>query len=438
MQKELKTIKSLIPRTAVFKMAKNPVDFLIKHQKKTGSLYRIDAPVKFIIVSDPEYIKHMLQTNWRNYQKGAAYDGFKLFLGNGILASEGDLWRKNRKLIQPSFSKERIKSIANIVDETALKWSNKWLQQSKQKETIEVKYEMLEFTLEVISNAMMGKEETQLYKPLFIPLFQSEYDFVLKRNMSLFKMPLWVPIRSHIKFKKAKKVVDDILYSLIDSKEKHEDDTMLSEILRAKDVNGEGMSKPQLRDEFMTIFAAGFETTGTSLAWCFLLLAKHPEFQQKLYDEIKGINLGKSDAVFRSPWLNAFLSETLRLYPSAWIVSRKNVKEDVIDGQRIPKKSTIFVSIFGMHRDSRYWDRPEKFDPERFINAEQNPSYHPYGVGPRKCIGSYFSHTIMLYILYHMVSKFEISLADDRGFEMDAKISLKPKGDVNLSLKPRG
>ena len=437
MQKELKTIKSLIPRTAVFKMAKNPVGFLIKHQKKTGSLYRIDAPVKFIIVSDPEYIKHMLQTNWRNYQKGAAYDGFKLFLGNGILASEGDLWRKNRKLIQPSFSKERIKSIANIVDETALKWSNKWLQQSKQKETIEVKYEMLEFTLEVISNAMMGKEETQLYKPLFIPLFQSEYDFVLKRNMSLFKMPLWVPIRSHIKFKKAKKVVDDILYSLIDSKEKHEDDTMLSEILRAKDVNGEGMSKPQLRDEFMTIFAAGFETTGTSLAWCFLLLAKHPEFQQKLYDEIKGINLGKSDAVFRSPWLNAFLSETLRLYPSAWIVSRKNVKEDVIDGQRIPKKSTIFVSIFGMHRDSRYWDRPEKFDPERFINAEQNPSYHPYGVGPRKCIGSYFSHTIMLYILYHMVSKFEISLGDDRGFEMDAKISLKPKGDVNLSLKPR-
>lgn len=437
MPKELKKIKSWIPKTAVFKMAKDPVGFLIKHQEETGSMYRIDAPIKFVIVSDPDYIKHMLQTNWRNYQKGAAYDGFKLFLGNGILASEGDLWKKNRKLIQPSFSKESIRTIANTVDKTAIKWSNKWLEKSHNNESVEAKYEMLEFTLEVVSNAMMGEEMTQKHKPTFMPLFQAEYGFVLKRNMSLFKMPMWVPLPSHIKFKKAKKVVDDILYSLIDSKEKKADNTMLSEILRARDEDGKGMSKPQLRDEFMTLFAAGFETTGTSLAWCFLLLAKYPEHQQKLYDEIKEIDLNNPDSVFRSPWLNAFLSETLRLYPSAWIVSRKNVQEDIIDDQRMPKNTTIFVSIFGMHRDPIFWENPEKFDPNRFIDAEQNPSYHPYGIGPRKCIGSYFSHTIMLYIIYHMVSKFEISLANDRGYEMDAKISLKPLGDVNLSLKSR-
>lgn len=437
MPKELIKIKSWIPKTAVFKMAKDPVGYLIKHQTDTGSIYRIDAPIKFVIVSDPDYIKHMLQTNWRNYQKGAAYDGFKLFLGNGILASEGDVWKKNRKLIQPSFSKESIRTIAQTIDKTSIKWSKKWLEQSQKNEPIEAKYEMLEFTLEVISNAMMGEEMTQKHKPTFMPLFQAEYDFVLKRNMSLLKLPLWIPLPKYIKFKKAKKVVDDILYSLIDSKTENEDDTILSEILRAKDEDGQGLSKHQMRDEFMTLFAAGFETTGTTLAWCFLLLAKYPEHQQKLFDEIKAIDLNNSDSVFRSPWLNSFLSETLRLYPSAWVVSRKNVKEDIIDDQRMPKNTTIFVSIFGMHRDPRFWKNPEEFEPSRFIDAEQNPSYHPYGIGPRKCIGSYFSHTIMLYILYHMVSKFEISLAEERGFEMDAKISLKPLGDVNLSLNPR-
>jgi len=432
MPKELKKIKSWIPKTAVFKMAKDPVDYLIHHQKETGSMYRIDAPIKFMVVSDPDYIKHMLQGNWRNYQKGAAYDGFKLFLGNGILASEGDVWRKNRKLIQPSFSKESIGSIVSIVDRTTQKWSNKWLKQSQQNKNIEAKHEMLEFTLEVISNAMMGEELTQKHKPTFMPLFQSEYEFVLKRNMSLLKLPLWIPLPSHIKFKRSKKIVDDIIYSVIDLKEKQEDHTMLSEILRAKDEDGNSMSKPQLRDEFMTLFAAGFETTGTSLAWCFLLLAKYPEYQ-----ELQELDTNNPSSFFKSPWLNAFLSETLRLFPSAWIVSRKNVEEDIIDDQRIPKKTTIFISIFGMHRDPRYWENPEEFSPERFIDTEQNPSYHPYGIGPRKCIGSHLSHTIMLYILYQMISKFEISLADDRGYDMDAKISLKPKGDVNLSLKER-
>ncbi len=434
---KLKFVKSKIPKTAVFKMAKDPVAFLNKHQKETGGLYRVDAPIKFVIASDQEAIRHILQKNWKFYEKGAAYDGFKLLLGDGILVSNGEKWKRNRKIIQPSFKREQIQIFAKSMNKSSEKWAEIWREKCKNGEMIEPKSNMVELAPEVLGLFILGEESGAKYKPKFLPLLQNQYDFVLNRNLSLLKMPLWLPLPSHSKFNKAKKNVDDMIYEIIEAKSQSEDDSMISMMLHAKDENGEQMSKQQVRDEFMTLFAAGFETTGSSMTWMFLLLAKHPELQEKIYQEIKDIQSGDVGALMKSPWLNAVVKESMRLYPAAWVVSRKCIKEDVFQDQIIPKGSMVFISIFGAHRDPKYWDNPEEFKPERFLEPNDNPSYMPYGVGPRMCIGNHFSYTQILWGLYHLIKNFKFELGAEHNYEIDPKISLKPDGDVLLRLGER-
>ena len=181
MAKKLKIVKSILPWMAIFKMGKDPIGFLVKHQKETGDLYRIDAPIKFVLVSNHEHIRHILQKNWRVYEKGAAYDGFKLLLGDGILVNNGEKWKKSRRLIQPAFSKKHVEQLAESMHNSSSKWAEQWKKKFDRNEYIEAKSDMVKFALDVLANVILGEDVAKQYNSKFIPLIQDQYDFVLKR-----------------------------------------------------------------------------------------------------------------------------------------------------------------------------------------------------------------------------------------------------------------
>lgn len=437
---KLPVVKAGWPWKAAFKMIKDPVSFLKTQQKKTGDLYRIDAPIPFVVLSNHEHIRHILQVNWRNYEKGPAYRGFALMLGNGILNSEGDEWKRNRKMIQPGFNRDHVAGLTETMLEVSNEWADLLQQKSLLEKPIEAKTEMIQFSLDIIARVLMGQKLAEKYKARFLPLLQKQYGFVMQHNRSFIRIPKWIPTPSNRLFHQTRKDLHDLVNDILDASSELTESTMVTMLLQATDEQGQKMSREQLRDEFLTLFVTGFETTGNALAWALLLLARHPEIQQKIALEADEIsqNGATASSLMRSPWLNATIKETLRLYPSVWIIARRSLGKDVIDGKEIPAKAHIFISNFLAHRDPKFWENPEEFDPERFIKNPDNPSYLPFGLGARMCIGNHFSHMEMLAALYQFCKRFHIELAQERDFAIDPKITLQPLGDIWLRLVNRG
>jgi cytochrome P450 len=438
MADKLKVVKYSFPWLAILKIGQDPLGFLNKHHKDTGKLYRVDAPIKFAVVSDHENIRHILQKNWRSYSKGTAYEGFRLMLGNGILTSSGDEWKRNRKLIKPGFTKEHINTIASEINTQAIELCANLKLKEDAGEFFEAKNEMILFSLSVISKIMLGGDCANRYQSKLLPIIEREYDFVLKRNLSILKLPMWIPTRRHLHFHESKKEMDTLIYEIIEEKKKQNDETIYSMVVHAKDEDGLGMSDLQLRDEFITLYATGFETTGSALVWTLLLLSRHTEIQERLFGSIKSIDPNDTASVLKNELLNAVVKESLRIYPPAWVITRKCEEEDEIDGVRIPKNTNFLICIYNAHRDEDYWENPDQFNPDRFLNTEKdNPSYLPYGVGPRMCMGNHISNMEIVMTVFQMVLRFQISMGKEHDFDVDPKITLMPKGDVWLKTTSR-
>jgi cytochrome P450 len=437
MSSKLPFVKYRFPWSALLAMTKDPIGFLDRHQKETGPLYRVQAPLKFAVVTDHNHIRHILQHNWRKYSKGSAYEGFRLMLGNGILNSSGKEWKNNRSLIQPSFSKESIRSMSQKMNIAAQNWCKELVPNGPNK-SFDAKDELIRFSLDIIADVMLGEKLANKYKPLIFPIIEREYDFVLKRNLSILKVPIWIPTLRHIQFKRSKAELDGYIYDIIKSKRNTPDNTMFSAIVHAKNSQGKGMEDQQLRDEFITLFATGFETAASALIWTLLLLSKEPNYQEKLYNSIKDIDPNDVSSIMTNQWLNGVIKESMRLFTPAWVITRKCEEEDRIGDYKISKNTNILISIHHAHRDPRYWKNPSKFQPERFMNeTKDNPSYIPFGIGPRMCIGNHFSITEITLFVFHMIRNFKVSLGVDRDLEIEAKITSLPLGDVWITPEAR-
>jgi cytochrome P450 len=437
---ELPLVRSAVPWTAVYKMIKNPLVFLQKQYPQTGDIYRVDAPIPFVVITGQEHIRQLLLTNWRNYRKGPAYNGFALMLGNGILNSEDEQWRKQRKMIQPSFNREQIDQLANLMLRNASHLIDRWNSYADRSAFVDVKTEMISYSLDIIGTVMLGKELSDRYRPELVSLLMKQYGFVMYHNRTFFKPPLWVPTPQHLRYYKTKKALHELVGRILDIKSSDADDTLLCRMMLAKDADGKGMSRDELRDEFLTLFVTGFETTGSAMSWMLILLAQHPEIQEKLYMRVRDLHHSEkslSIEIMQCDLLNAVVRETLRLYPSVWLIARKCVNEDVVGGFRIPKRSHVLMCSFMSHRDAKYWSDVEKFDPERFILDKDNPSYLPFGVGNRMCVGNHFSHLEMITVLYRICVNYRVELKSGAKIEIDPKITLQPKGNVQIRLHRR-
>ncbi|MBP7280719.1 MAG: cytochrome P450 [Leptospiraceae bacterium] len=424
---------------------KNPPEYILKIVKEYGNISAINlAGFLCVIVNEPEIIKDIMMTNQKQFVKAHAFRILQKLLGQGLLTSEGEFHKRQKRLAQPSFFKTRIHSYApSMVD-----YTNKLQQNWKEGETIDIHEEMTSVTLGIVAktlfNAEVGTEEAReigdaLTKALGI------FDEVLASPFAdiLLKIP-FLPVT--LRFKSALKKLDKVIYRTIDEHRKSGKDQgdFLSMLMLAKDEEGTGtMTDKQLRDEAITIFLAGHETTANALSWTLYLLAKNPDKKEKLLAEIDSVLGEKSPTAEDVPKLEYALmvfSEALRMYPPVWWTGRENLSEYKI-GDYSFKKGTIFViSQYAMHHDTRFYPDPYNFRPERWLpeESESKPkfAFFPFGAGIRICIGNQFAEQEAILVLASLFQKWDFH-TEEKKEVLSTMLTLRPKDGMKMRLMKR-
>lgn len=423
-------------------MAKAPLAFFTENYAAMGPIYWVKSPIrKICVLNDPELVKYVLQDNNKNYTKSFGYDPLKLLLGTGLLTSEGDFWRKQRRLAQPAFHKEKLAAIVDTMITCTGQMLQRW--QKLEGDEINVSAEMNRIALDIVS------------KSLFISNVEAEMDKISKwvtvaiergseRIRSPFKLPVWVPTPGNRQEATAIKVLNEVVNSIIEKRraEGKSYDDLLSMLMDARDEEtGEGMSNEQLRYEVMTIFIAGHETTANALTWAFYLLAQNPQVVQKLKAEVADVTQGNPltfDHLKNLQYTRRVIEETMRVYPPAWIIGRKTIADDEIGGYHIPAGTNCLIPTISIHHSAKFWPDPEKFDPERFapenIKEHQRFTYFPFGGGPRLCIGNNFAMMEMQVVLASIMQKYHLIFGERAEINLDPLITLRPDKNIYLKL----
>ena len=417
--------------------------------RQYGDVVRFGAgPWLSYFVSHPDYVKHVLQDNNHNYcKKNQFNDLFKLVVGEGLLTSDGDVWRRRRKLAQPAFHREKIASFAVGMTDSTLSMLESWTAAAQDARPLDIMTEMQELATTIVGQALFGTDLSQpstdeMQQDRLIPL---EYlNHRMRRPLSL---PVWVPTRMNLRFRKAMRLSDDNVFSIINERRQTGKDTgdLLSMLLAARDEEtGEGLNDQELRDEVMTFLGAGNETTAVTLTWAWYLLSKHPDVERRLHAELDVVLGGRTptvEDVANLTYTRMIIDETLRLYPAAWAIGRGIVDDDEIGGYRIKKGAMMLLSPYVTHRRSDIWDNPEGFDPEWFTpeRVAERPryAYFPFGGGPRQCIGNTFALMEAQLVLATVAQKYRLSLVPGCTVEPDPIFTLRPNRAVLMTLQPR-
>ncbi|MBX7243516.1 MAG: cytochrome P450 [Bacteroidia bacterium] len=418
-----------------------------KFRYEMGPLYEVKTPFrKVIATSNPDHLKQVLQENNKNYTKSFAYDKLRLLLGNGLLTSEGDFWRRQRRLAQPAFYKEKLAEIGNVMireTETMLKT---WESYGNTDKPLNITQEMTGITLSIVARALFFSDlnagTEQISKDVTTAIEEGS-----ARIDNPWALPVWVPTPHNQHIKKTLSRLDSVIYGMIEGRRKSGNKYMdlLSMLMDAVDEEtGESMENLQLRDEVMTIFIAGHETTATALHWIVYLLMQNPDKLRILENEIQSV-LGNSELSVEKlrsmPYLKQVIEEGMRLYPPAYVVGRRSIHADTLDGYDVPPGYNVVMPVYVLHRDPEYWENPLEFKPERFhpdaIKQVHKYAYLPFGGGPRLCIGNNFAIMEMQIVLAMMLQLYSLEFAGKYNPELNPLVTLRPKHFLNVFLKKR-
>lgn len=410
----------------------NPLQTLVDAAREYGDVVCLDPHERRIyLLTHPDHVKHVLQDNYRNYRRDA--DSFKLLAGNGLIVSEGDFWLRQRRLIQPAFHRQQIAALTATMTEVTAAMLERWQVAAEQGEPLDVLAEMMKLTLTIIVKTMFGGDVTEEVEAAAHALdvgqaylYQQGWDYAGELGSS-----------GEVEFRQAMDTLDRMVYRLIDQRRRSGEarPDLLSMLLQARDEEtGEGMSEQQLRDEIVTIFGAGRDTTALGLAWTWYLLDQHPEVERRLRAEVSGALKGRSPTFADLPHLaytRQVFEEALRLYPPGWMTARLSLGEDEIGGYFIPANAEIFLSPYVTQRRPDLWEQPDRFDPERFApeRAAVRPrfAYFPFGGGPRVCIGNTFALVEAQLVLAMVTQAYQLRLFPGCQVEPEALITLRPK-----------
>jgi len=395
------------------------------------------------LVNKPDYIEHVLLTNHANYRKS---DFLRRMLGpllgQGLLISEGETWRRRRRIAAPAFHARRIADFVATMAASTEAMLARWRTLAQ---PFDVAGEMMALTLDVISRTMFSTDVSR-----DVAAVRRLMDVAVRLRVSLidlFGLPQWLPRFQPRDFRRAIAEFDALMSRLIAARRTGADDRddLLGMLLAAHDAeSGARLSDRQLRDEALTIFVAGHETTANALSWAWYLLARHPEAEARLHEEVDRVLGGRPPGfadLARLEWTRMVIDETMRLYPPAHAVSRTAIGEDRIGGVRVPPGSNISISMYVTHRNPNLWPDPERFDPERFAPAaiaqRHRFAYLPFGGGPRICIGSGFAIAEAQVIVAMVAQRYRLRLAPDHVVEPIGLITLRPRNGVRVTLEPR-
>jgi cytochrome P450 len=425
-------------------VAENMLRYNEKLKKVYGDIYQIDLGyLQLYATSNPDLIKQILQTNNKNYVKSMAYDKLKMGLGNGLVTSAGDYWRKQRRLSQPVFYKKNLENLFVDMGRTTTDFLN-MMEQLRGSE-IDISKLMVEITATIVLRSLFNVEESQQLDKIYESMDVMQ-NYIMKHVQSPIFSPFYYLSASHRAFKISMKDMDNLVYGMMNERRKsgEKKSDLLQMLMDVEDADtGEKMTDLQLRDELITLFSAGHETSANALAWTFYMLAQHPEIVEKMRAEINVVLPNNEMPTFEQlrqlTYTEQVINEGMRLFPPAWVVGRRAVEDDEFEGFEIKKDINILCEIYLLHRSEKYWENPEEFNPDRFSpeQVKDRPKHHfiPFGAGPRMCIGNHFAMMEMQLLLATIVQRFDFSVVENHPVELDPLITLRPKYGIKLKVK---
>jgi cytochrome P450 len=422
----------------------DPLNVMLGWFKQYGDMVHLqfgkEAHVYFL--AHPDHFHTVLVEKADQFHKAGSYKdtkrGLARILGNGLVTSDGDYWRRQRKLIQPAFHARRIEAYA----EEMVRLTQHMLQGWQDDKTVEINDAMMRLTLAIVAKTILDTDINADAEKIAeaVTVFQH-----LAFGVDIF--PLWLPTPSHVKQWQAEKAMNDVVAALITQRRKSAEDRgdLLSMLLNSVDEASQGMTDQQIRDEIVTLFLAGHETTANALSWTWYLLAQHPEVEQKLHEELDSVLHDRVPTLAdlkQLPYTELVLQESMRLYPPVWNMSRQALTDVEVGGYIIPQGSEVNLNTYAMHHDPRWWDEPERFLPERFNLEHQSKiprmAYLPFSTGPRVCIGNSFALMEARLILATIASRYRLSMTGgQRPVQMEPLIALRPKGGLSLNVHLR-
>ena len=436
--------RPFFPGANIIGIRRNPIQFLTKIAEEYGEVaYFKLGPQPVFLLNNPDHIRDVLITHNRNFMKGEGLQRAKRLLGEGLLTSEGEFHLRQRRMAQPAFHRGRIAGYGSTMVAYASRQSSNW-QHGQERD---IAREMMHLTLAIAGKTLFDADvETEA----------DEIGDALSDAMKLFNyltLPFSqllerLPIPAMKRFKQARQRLDETIYRIIRERRESGEDRgdLLSMLIQARDTEGDGtgMTDEQLRDEAMTIFLAGHETTANALAWTWYLLSQNPDAEAKFHAEVDGVLGGRTATAEDFPRLRyteMVFAESMRMYPPAWIIGRRALNDYRINGYHVPARSIILMSQYVMHHNSAYFPDPDRFDPERWTPEarETRPkfSYFPFGGGPRLCIGEHFAWMEGVLVMATLAQKWRMRLVPGHPVEMQPIVTLRPKHGMQMKLERR-
>ena len=425
----------------------DPFTFSISKGPSLGSFYRIPFFFrKIFVTTDLTAIAQVLQRNQKNYRKSIAYRNLRLALGNGLVTNEGESWFQQRRLIQPGFHKATLNGLFVAMGEVAENYMENLWHRTAEPAVLDLSVELMKVTADIVLKTLFSTDNPADSAEMYRIMAEAQ-DYIIDRTTKPYLIPLYHLNGRHRHFRKDMDWFDQQLYTLVKERRAttRRPNDLLTMLLEARDADtGETMEDRQLRDEAITLFAAGHETSSNALTWTLFLLSQHPRVLQRLQQEVDQV-LGDRTPTFddlpKLKYTLQVLKEAMRLYPPAYAVGREAIADDVILGHRVPARSVLFIAIAAVHRNPKWYQRPGDFYPEHFLpEAEkERPSlaYLPFGAGPRMCIGNHFALMEMQLLLAMMVRRFNFHLLPGHPVKPVPLITLKPKYGLKMTVERR-
>jgi cytochrome P450 len=405
------------------------LDVLLRLQRDYGNMVSITSPGgrQTYFVNDPDEVRRILVRRHAKYSKGRGFERVKMLLGNGIIVSDGDVWRRARTMIQPAFSRQNVHKLIEQMTLCCQRRAEHWNAVADAGEVLNITLEMNEFALELILRSIFGVDyETKIIKDGNNPFSFLSQDSA--RDLSVV-----------MKVRNLRNFLLEIITERRQSSDEDQYD-FLSMYVNAVDKKGNTFSDKELIDELITLIVAGYETSAGTLNWAWWLIASHPDAERALLAEARQFVPDRAsisaESVTEMIYAQQLLEETLRLYPPVWLYSRKSMEDDLLTNFDVPSDTELYLSPYILHRTEEFWPNPEQFDPSRFgpdggYKKGDRP-YFPFSLGPRRCLGEYFSFLEMKIHLGYLIQRFHLETVNDEFPGLDLGINLRSQKDIML------